>query len=112
MVFPMQALAAIGDPTRRRIVEMLAERDRTAGEIAAEFKVSAPAISQHLKVLRESGWVTVRIDRQHRIQSLNPGGLQEMEAWVARTRQFWESRLDVLERLLEEESVKDRNETK
>lgn len=97
----MEALAAIADPTRRRIVEMLAERDRTAGEIVSEFRVSAPAISQHLKVLREAGWVTVRVDGQHRVQSLNPKAITEVEGWLARTKQFWANRLDALERALE-----------
>lgn len=91
---------AIADPTRKRIVEMLAERDRPAGEIAAEFAMSAPAISQHLKVLRESGWVNVRVEGQQRIQSLNPTGLREVENWLVKTKQFWEGRLDALEREL------------
>ncbi|MGC4013982.1 MAG: metalloregulator ArsR/SmtB family transcription factor [Luteolibacter sp.] len=104
----METLAAIADPTRRRIVEMLAERDRTAGEIVSEFRVSAPAISQHLKVLREAGWVTVRVDGQHRVQSLNPKAITEVEGWLARTKQFWSNRLDALERALEADFAKDR----
>lgn len=108
----MSALAAIADPTRRRIVEMLAERDHTAGEIVAEFDMSAPAISQHLKVLREARLVNVRIDGQHRVQTLNPAGLQEIEAWLARTRRFWERRLDALEHALRAEAEKDRRKKK
>jgi DNA-binding transcriptional ArsR family regulator len=103
----MHVLAAIADPTRRRIVEMLAEGERTAGEIVAGFQMSAPAISQHLKVLREAGWVKVRVDRQHRIHSLNPTALSEVESWAARTRQFWEGRLDALEKALQADVAKD-----
>jgi DNA-binding transcriptional ArsR family regulator len=100
----VEAFAALVDPTRRRIIEMLARRDHTAGEIVSEFKVTAPAISQHLKVLREAGLVTVRVQGQHRIQSLNPAGLQEIEAWLSRTKRFWEGRLDALERELRSEA--------
>ncbi|MFT3869519.1 MAG: metalloregulator ArsR/SmtB family transcription factor [Nibricoccus sp.] len=96
----MQSLAAIADPTRRRIVELLAVRDRTAGELVEEFDMSAPAISQHLKVLREAGLVTVRAEGQSRIQSINPAGFDEIEAWLEKTRSFWSSRLDALEREL------------
>lgn len=99
----MQTFAALADPTRRRIVEMLALRDRTAGEIVEEFDMTAPAISQHLKVLREAKLVAVRAEGQHRIHSLDPEGLEEIEAWIAKTRQFWERRLDALERLLRAE---------
>lgn len=96
----MQSLLAIADPTRRRIVELLAVRDRTAGELVDEFDLSAPAISQHLKVLREAGLVTVRAEGQSRIQMINPEGFDEIEAWLEKTRSFWSSRLDALEREL------------
>ena len=99
----MQSLAAIADPTRRRIVELLAVRDRTAGELVDEFDMSAPAISQHLNVLREAGLVVTRAEGQSRIQSLNPAGLDELEAWLQRTRAFWSRRLDALERELRAE---------
>jgi DNA-binding transcriptional ArsR family regulator len=99
----MQSLIAIADPTRRRIVELLATRDRTAGELVAEFDMSAPAISQHLKVLREAGLVTVRAEGQSRVQMLNPEGLREIEDWLEKTRAFWSRRLDALERELRAE---------
>ena len=99
----MQSLLAIADPTRRRIVELLAVRDHTAGELVDEFDMSAPAISQHLKVLREAGLITVRAEGQSRIQSLNPAGLDELEAWLEKTRSFWSHRLDALERELRAE---------
>jgi DNA-binding transcriptional ArsR family regulator len=93
----MQSLSAIADPTRRRIVELLAVRERTAGELVAEFSLSAPAISQHLKVLRQAGLVTVRAEGQSRVQMLNPDGLGELEGWLEKTRRFWSHRLDALE---------------
>ena len=97
----MQSLAAIADPTRRRIVELLAQRDRTAGELVDEFDLSAPAISQHLNVLREAGLVVTRAEGQTRIQTLNPAGLDDLGAWLERTRNFWSQRLDALERELQ-----------
>ena len=96
----MQSLLAIADPTRRRIVELLAKRDHTAGELVAEFEMSAPAISQHLNVLREAGLVTTRVEGQSRVQTLNPAGLDDIGAWLERTRNFWSQRLDALEREL------------
>jgi DNA-binding transcriptional ArsR family regulator len=102
----MQSLLAIADPTRRRIVELLAERDRTSGELVDEFDLSAPAISQHLNVLRAAGLVTTRAEGQTRIQALNPRGLDELDAWLERTRQFWSQRLDALERELKAEDEK------
>lgn len=100
----MQALAALADPTRRRIVEMLSVRDHTAGEIVSHFSMSAPAISQHLKVLRDARLIQTRIDGQRRIQTLDKSGLDEIETWLASTRRFWEERLDALERELLKET--------
>jgi DNA-binding transcriptional ArsR family regulator len=96
----MQSLAAIADPTRRRIVELLAEGERTSGELVEEFDMSAPAISQHLNVLREAGLVVTRAEGQSRIQSLNPAGFDDLDAWLEKTRSVWSSRLDALEREL------------
>jgi DNA-binding transcriptional ArsR family regulator len=108
----MESMAALADPTRRRIVELLAERERTAGEIVAEFRLSAPAISQHLKILRAARLVKVRVAGQRRIQSLDRTGLDEIEAWVARTKQFWEPRLDRLEQELRAEAARDARKKK
>ena len=101
----MQSLLALADPTRRRIVELLAERDRTSGELVKEFDMSAPAISQHLNVLRDAGFVTTRAEGQTRIQALNPRGFDELDAWLHRTRAFWSARLDALERELRAEDA-------
>ncbi len=108
----MQSLLALADPTRRRIVELLAQRDRTAGEIVDEFDMSAPAISQHLKVLREAGLVTVRAEGQSRIQALNPSAFDELDAWLDKTRRQWSQRLDALERELRAEDARERRKTK
>ena len=109
----MQSLLAIADPTRRRIVELLAVRERTAGELVDEFDVSAPAISQHLKVLRQAGLVTVRAEGQSRVQALNPDGFSELENWLEKTRLVWSRRLDALERELRAEDERNaRNQKK
>jgi DNA-binding transcriptional ArsR family regulator len=97
----MEVFEALGDPTRRHIVELLARRERTAGEVAAAFPVSRPAISRHLRVLREAGVVEARSERQQRVYRLEPGALREAEQWLARHRRFWTQRLDALEEHLE-----------
>lgn len=104
----MESLTAIADPTRRRIVELLAVRDRTAGELVEEFDLSAPAISQHLNVLRAAGLVVTRAEGQKRVQSLNPAGLDEIDDWLQRTRRFWSRRLDALERELRADDERNR----
>ena len=99
----MESLLAIADPTRRKIVELLAVRERTAGELVQEFDMSAPAISQHLNVLREAGLVTTRAEGQRRIQALNPAGFDDLDAWLTKMRSIWSRRLDALERELRAE---------
>lgn len=96
----MNSLIALADPTRRQIVEMLGRGERASGEIAASFAISAPAISQHLKVLREAKLVDVRVEAQRRVYTLNPAGLAEIEQWINEVRRFWGGRLDALEREL------------
>ena len=102
----MDAFAALADPTRRRIVELLGSGERAAGELVDEFEVSAPAISQHLKALREAGLVRVRADAQRRIYTLDPAGLEAIDAWLAQVRRFWSGRLDALERELREPTTR------
>lgn len=108
----MLSLEAIADPTRRRIVELLARGDRTAGELVKAFDISAPAISQHLNVLREAGLVRTRAVGQMRIQSLNPEGLDQVGAWLEKTRSFWSRRLDALERELRTEDERSKRKIK
>jgi DNA-binding transcriptional ArsR family regulator len=102
----MDRFVALADPTRRHIVELLGAGERTAGAIVGNFAVSAPAISQHLKTLREAGLVRVRAEGQRRLYSLDPDGFAEMEAWFEKMRRFWSSRLDALERELDKEDKK------
>jgi DNA-binding transcriptional ArsR family regulator len=97
----MDPFTALSDPTRRRIVETLSSGERSFGEIAADFPISAPAVSQHLRVLRQAGVVAVRRDAQRRIYRLEDEGLSEIEAWVSRVRRFWSDRLDRLESALD-----------
>jgi DNA-binding transcriptional ArsR family regulator len=98
----MDSFTALSDPTRRRIVEYLGPGEQAAGSIAGQFDLSAPAISQHLKALREAGLVRVRVDGQRRIYSLDPEGLAEMDDWLQRMRRFWQGSLDTLEKVLRE----------
>jgi len=93
----VEALAALADPIRRQIVEMLADRERDAGELAAVFPVSRPAVSRHLRVLREAGLVRVRPQAQRRVYALDPRPLEELARWLERYRGFWGQRLDALE---------------
>lgn len=85
----MQGFAALADPTRRKIVEMLAVRELPAGEIARRFDMTAPAVSQHLKLLRDAGLVHVRRDSQRRIYALQARGLAELDEWLGRFRRLW-----------------------
>jgi DNA-binding transcriptional ArsR family regulator len=94
---PVQAIEALADPTRRRIVELLADGERSAGALASEFAVSRPAVSRHLRVLRQTGLVQAREEGTSRLYSLDPAPLQELDAWLARYRAFWTQRLDALD---------------
>ena len=93
----MNAFAALADPTRRRIVELLAEGERSAGELASQFPTSRPGVSRHLRVLREQGLVRARDEGQRRMYSLDPAPLAELDDWLDRYRSFWSYRLDALD---------------
>jgi DNA-binding transcriptional ArsR family regulator len=97
----MHAFDILGDPVRRRILELLADGEQTAGAIAAvirtEFGISQPAVSQHLRVLRESGFTTMRADGARRLYAVAPASLQEVAVWLERFSGFWSQRLDALE---------------
>lgn len=100
----MDTFSALADPTRRNILEMLAASGAlSAGDIGKQFDSSAPAISQHLKVLREAELVEMEKKAQLRIYRINPKALDEVEAWIDRMRSYWNQRLDVLEHLLKSE---------
>ncbi len=93
-----QTFEVLADPTRRQIVAFLAEGESPVSEIVEQFNTSAPAISQHLKVLRESGLVSVRPDAQRRIYSVNRIPLAETAAWLMKMGGFWSEQLEGLER--------------
>ncbi len=101
----MDVFSALADPTRRQIVEALALGDTGFGELADAFDMSRPAVSQHLKVLKEAGIVTARADAQRRIYRLEPDALVQVDAWLGRVRAFWNPRLDALERALGDEQA-------
>lgn len=96
----MHAFDVLGDPVRRRILELLAQGEQASGEVVEviqrEFRISQPAVSQHLKVLRESGFATVRIDGARRLYTVDAAPLMEVDEWVSRFRGFWDHKLDAL----------------
>ncbi len=97
--------AALGDATRFTIVErLLNEGELSAGELKDGLSISPPAISRHLKVLRESGLVRRRVDKQRRIYSARPEAVQSIGAWTMSHREFWTKSLDRLELALKQES--------
>ena len=91
----------LADPTRRQILELLAERERSAGELVVAFPISQPAVSRHLRVLREAGLVQLRSQGQRRIYRLDATPLAAVDAWLSRYRHFWSGRLDDLDRALQ-----------
>ena len=96
----MDAAAAISDPIRRRVLELVRDRERPAGELAAEFDVSRPAVSRHLRVLREAGLVHERRHGRLRLYRADLTPLEELRDWLDG---YWSGRLDALKRVAEEE---------
>ncbi|SOD58360.1 DNA-binding transcriptional regulator, ArsR family [Streptomyces zhaozhouensis] len=96
----MHALDVLGDPVRRRILELLADGERPAGAVTetvrTEFGISQPAVSQHLRVLRETGFATVRPEGARRLYAVAPERFREVDAWLEHFGRFWEQRLDAL----------------
>src|SRR3954471_2329669 len=100
MLGRMHAFDILGDPVRRCILELLAEGEHAAGELTAvvqeEFGISQPAVSQHLRVLREHGFATVRAEGTRRLYAVDPAPLREVDEWLERYRRFWTPHLDAL----------------
>ena len=96
----VHAFDVLGDPVRRRILELLADGERTSGAITAvvqaEFGITQPAVSQHLKVLRESGFATVRPEGARRLYAVDAGPFREVDDWLDQLGRFWNQRLDSL----------------
>lgn len=96
----LDAFQALADPTRRRIVESLRRGERQVGEIVEQTRVHQSGVSRHLRILHESGFVSVRPDGQRRLYSLKPEPFRELEDWLAQYRELWEARLDRLDAAL------------
>jgi DNA-binding transcriptional ArsR family regulator len=96
----VHAFDVLGDPVRRRILELLAEGERSSGAVTdvirAEFGISQPAVSQHLKVLRDNGFATVRVDGARRLYAVDDTALREADAWLDRFRRYWTPHLDAM----------------
>jgi DNA-binding transcriptional ArsR family regulator len=100
IVGPVHAFDVLGDPVRRRILELLADGERSSGDVTerirAEFGISQPAVSQHLRVLREAGFATVRAQGTRRLYAVEAAPLRDVDAWLDRFRAFWTPHLDAL----------------
>jgi DNA-binding transcriptional ArsR family regulator len=92
----------LAEPTRRSILDLLRERERSVGELVESLTISQPGVSKHLRVLREAGLVSVRTDAQRRVYGLRAEPLAEIDAWLEPYRRYWSDRLDALERHLDE----------
>ncbi|MET0403502.1 MAG: metalloregulator ArsR/SmtB family transcription factor [Cystobacter sp.] len=98
----MDVFEAVAEPHRRQMLDLLVERGLSAGELGAAFPaLTQPAVSRHLRVLRESGLVEVRPEAQRRIYTLRPAGLAQLDVWLERYRHFWAGHLDALEGYLD-----------
>jgi DNA-binding transcriptional ArsR family regulator len=97
---PMHAFDVLGDPVRRRILELLADGELSSGAVCAviqrEFAITQPAVSMHLRVLREAGFAAVRPEGARRLYTVSPEPLRDVDAWLGRFRQFWTPHLDAL----------------
>jgi len=91
------AFDVLAEPNRRRILDSLRDGERPVGELVQELRMSQPAVSKHLRALRDAGLVEVRPDAQRRYYRLQAGPLRELDAWIAPYRRFWDQRLDALE---------------
>lgn len=92
----------MAEPSRRRILDLLRERERPVGELVDRLSLSQPGVSKHLRVLREAGLVDVRAEGRHRLYGLRAEPLAEVDAWLEPYRVFWNDKLDDLERYLKE----------
>jgi DNA-binding transcriptional ArsR family regulator len=111
----MHAFDILGDPVRRRILELLADGELAAGDVGAviqrEFGISQPAVSQQLRVLRDNGFATVRAEGTRRLYAVDPAPLQSVDEWLAPYRKFWPQRLDALATELAREQHQRQRET-
>src|SRR3954451_23759594 len=101
MIGSMDVLAVIAEPNRRRIVDALRRSESSVGDLVTALGMSQPAVSKHLKVLRDAGIVAARTAAQQRIYRLEPGPFRELDAWLAPYRRLWSDHLDALEHHLD-----------
>jgi DNA-binding transcriptional ArsR family regulator len=104
----MPVFEVLAEPNRRRILDLLGREERPVGELVSGLELSQPAVSKHLRVLREAGLVRVRTDGQRRLYRIHPDPLRALDDWLAPYRRLWTERLDDLERHLEEMPDTDR----
>jgi DNA-binding transcriptional ArsR family regulator len=104
MLAGMDALTAIAEPTRRRIVDALRERECSVSDLVTAVGMSQPAVSKHLRALREAGVVAVTVRAQQRIYRLEPGPFRELDAWLAPYRAMWTHHLAALAQFVDEET--------
>ena len=95
------AFEIIAEPSRRAILSLLVSSQQSVGEIERQLQMSQPAVSKHLRVLREAGFVEATVDAQRRLYRLKPEPFQEVEAWLTPFRRFWNAHVDALERHLD-----------
>jgi DNA-binding transcriptional ArsR family regulator len=99
----MDTFSAVADPRRRAMLDLLVKRERSVGELVSAFPdISQPAVSKHLRILKDAGLVDMRVQAQQRIYTLQPKGLAELDTWIAKYKVFWSDRLDSLEQHLSE----------
>ena len=98
----IETFEVLAEPSRRRILDLLREEERPVGELVRLLAASQPSVSKHLRVLREAGLVEVRVDAQRRLYRVRPEPLREVATWLEPYRLLWESRLDDLERHLDQ----------
>jgi DNA-binding transcriptional ArsR family regulator len=104
----VEIFAALADPTRLRIFELIAQGEKTVGEIVGQFSFKPPTISQHLQVLKQARLVRVRAEAQKRIYTVDETGLKELETWLEQQRIHWNQKLDDLERHLDKKAKKEK----
>lgn len=106
----MTTFEVLAEPRRRRILDLLREHERPVGELVRLLRMSQPAVSKHLRVLRDAGLVSATVDAQRRLYRLEPGPLAEVDGWLAPYRRLWSRKLDALERHLDEREDRDGTE--
>ena len=104
MAAAASAFEVLAEPSRRRILDLLRDDERSVGDLVERLPLSQPGVSKHLRILRDAGLVSVRAEKQRRLYAVNPEPLAEIDAWLAPYRRLWEDKLDALEAHLDREN--------